>query len=317
MGNAKFAHGVVRVGVAAQPGKTKHFQTLLLPDRERMMLCDCPGLVFPSFVSNTADLIAAGVYPIAQMRDPFPVVNLLCRRIPRQVLNAHYGIQIPMPSADAMLASPDGTIPPPTVDEFLTTYCVARSMLASSSGVPDFQRASRIIIKEYAAGRLLYCHAPPRFDDTVYQKETLTTAIRNTKKLREKLLDNNATVPSLNDEESTGEEVEQDGGGDEVGIEDDDMLLELLGEMETGPNADASGGSRVNNKAGRQKKWGKKGRKLRNKDPYGCHSTPDDSLIGGEGGPLGVTVKSGKKHPLKNNYVRPTGYGMAASAISS
>ena len=76
MGNAKNAHGVVRVGVAAQPGKTKHFQTLLLPDRANMLLCDCPGLVFPSFVSNTADLIAAGVYPIAQMRDWKPVMEL-------------------------------------------------------------------------------------------------------------------------------------------------------------------------------------------------------------------------------------------------
>lgn len=26
------------------------------------------------------------------------------------------------------------------------------------------------------------------------------------------------------------------------------------------------------------KKWGKKGRKLRNKDPYGCHSDPDTVL---------------------------------------
>jgi len=60
-----------------------------------------------------------------------------------------------------MLEAKDNTIPPPTAEEFLTTYCIARSMLAASSGVPDFQRASRIVIKEYAAGKLLYCHAPP------------------------------------------------------------------------------------------------------------------------------------------------------------
>eukprot|EP00536_Pseudo-nitzschia_multiseries_P007214 jgi/Psemu1/151645/gw1.166.53.1 len=167
MGNAKNAHGVVRVGVAAQPGKTKHFQTLLLPDRSDMLLCDCPGLVFPSFVSNTADLIAAGVYPIAQMRDWKPVVDLLCQRIPREVLNAQYSIKIPLPTADAIYeakqlqGNDDIRIPPPTAEEFLTTFCEARSILAASSGVPDYQRAARMIIMEYATGKLLYCHSPP------------------------------------------------------------------------------------------------------------------------------------------------------------
>jgi large subunit GTPase 1 len=313
MGNARFAHGVVRVAVAAQPGKTKHFQTLLLPDREKMLLCDCPGLVFPSFVSNTADLIAAGVYPIAQMRDPFPVVNLLCRRIPRQVLNAHYGIQIPMPTPDAMLAAPPGTIPPPTVEEFLTTYCVARSMLASSSGVPDFQRASRIVIKEYAAGKLLYCHAPPNFDDDLFQKETLSTAIRNTKKLREKLLKDSTF--NLDDEEEKrdlSESQEENEGDSDSDIEEDEMLLELLGDAHIG-DTKSNNAAKAANKASRPKKWGKKGRKLRNKDPYGCHSTPDESLSATDG-PLGVTVKSGKKHTRKD-YVRPTGYGMTPSRV--
>ncbi len=313
MGNAKFAHGVVRVAVAAQPGKTKHFQTLLLPDREKMLLCDCPGLVFPSFVNNTADLIAAGVYPIAQMRDPFPVVNLLCRRIPRQVLNAHYGIQIPMPTADAMLAAPPGTIPPPTVEEFLTTYCVARSMITSSSGLPDFQRASRIVIKEYAAGRLLYCHAPPTFNDDLFQKETLTTAIQNTRKLREKLMKDAALNLQNLHEEDSEESDEEDDESVTSGIEQDDMLLEMMGDMQLGESMNGDG-AKQGNKALRQKKWGKKGRKLRNKDPYGCHSTPEESLTASDG-PLGVTVKAGKKNTRKD-YVRPTGYGLATTSTT-
>ncbi|GMH80262.1 hypothetical protein TL16_g08474, partial [Triparma laevis f. inornata] len=87
LGSATSQHGVNRVGVASQPGKTKHFQTLLVPGEDDMMLCDCPGLVFPSFVSSTADMIAAGVYPIAQMRNHWPVVGLICQRIAREVLN--------------------------------------------------------------------------------------------------------------------------------------------------------------------------------------------------------------------------------------
>eukprot|EP00934_Nitzschia_sp_Nitz4_P004605 Nitzschia sp. Nitz4//scaffold96_size78090//56277//58412//NITZ4_005501-RA/size78090-processed-gene-0.58-mRNA-1//-1//CDS//3329560594//4595//frame0 len=311
MGNAKYAHGVVRVGVASQPGKTKHFQTLLLPDRERMLLVDCPGLVFPSFVNNTADLIAAGVYPIAQMRDPWPVVNLLCKRIPRQVLNAQYGIQIPLPSADAMLEADPGTIPPPTAEEFLTTYCIARSMLASSSGVPDHQRASRIIIKEYATGKLLYCHTPPNFDDAHFQRETLETAMRNTKKLRDKLkagVTASTKGESLSEEQDPDDiqEGEEDNEDGDDAIDSDDLLMEMMGESVTpdknGPNSSRS-----------TKRWGKKGRKLRNKDPYGCHSTPDD-MLRNDTGSVGVTVMGGGRKNAKNkNYVRPTGYGLARS----
>lgn len=50
VGATPLSHGGVRVGVGATPGKTKHFQTLVLSDT--LMLCDCPGLVFPSFISR-------------------------------------------------------------------------------------------------------------------------------------------------------------------------------------------------------------------------------------------------------------------------
>lgn len=42
------------------------------------------------------------------------------------------------------------------------------------------------------------------------------------------------------------------------------------------------------------KKWGKKGRKLRNKDPYGCHSDPDSVLSTSSTNSGGVIVNAGK-----------------------
>ena len=50
--------GVTRVGVSSTPGKTKHFQTLMVSDT--LMLCDCPGLVFPSFMNNTGQMLCSG-----------------------------------------------------------------------------------------------------------------------------------------------------------------------------------------------------------------------------------------------------------------
>lgn len=43
------------VGVGSQPGKTKHFQTLYI--EKDLLLCDCPGLVFPSFTASRAEMV--------------------------------------------------------------------------------------------------------------------------------------------------------------------------------------------------------------------------------------------------------------------
>jgi large subunit GTPase 1 len=58
---SKHSHGL-RVGVASTPGKTKHFQTLVIS--ESVTLCDCPGLVFPSFMSSKPEMVLAGVIPL-------------------------------------------------------------------------------------------------------------------------------------------------------------------------------------------------------------------------------------------------------------
>ena len=54
-------HTKQRVAVGSTPGKTKHFQTLKLT--ESLTLCDCPGLVFPSFVNSKAEMVCNGCCP--------------------------------------------------------------------------------------------------------------------------------------------------------------------------------------------------------------------------------------------------------------
>lgn len=84
-----------KVSVSATPGKTKHFQTLYLS--EDILLCDCPGLVMPSFVFTKAEMIINGILPIDQMRDHVPPVNLVAALIPRHVIEDTYGIMLPKP----------------------------------------------------------------------------------------------------------------------------------------------------------------------------------------------------------------------------
>jgi hypothetical protein len=62
-----------RVAVSATHSETKHFQTLVLSDRN--LLFDFPGLVFPNFPASKAELICAGILSIDQVRgDPIPPV---------------------------------------------------------------------------------------------------------------------------------------------------------------------------------------------------------------------------------------------------
>lgn len=86
-----------RVAVSDTPGKTKHYQTMYIDENQELLLCDCPGLVFPSFVSTKGELILNGVLSIDQMRDYVEPINLLIHHIPREVFEVFYGVELPKP----------------------------------------------------------------------------------------------------------------------------------------------------------------------------------------------------------------------------
>ncbi|MCL4119996.1 UNVERIFIED_CONTAM: hypothetical protein GTU68_020034, partial [Idotea baltica] len=141
-----------KVSVSVTPGKTKHFQTLFLT--EDILLCDCPGLVFPAFVATKAEMIISGILPIDQMKDHVPPMNQLLSHIPRPVLEARYGIRIPPPL--------EGEDPNrnPTSEEFISVYGYMRGFM-TPRGIPDHPRSARYVLKDYLSGKLLYCHCPP------------------------------------------------------------------------------------------------------------------------------------------------------------
>lgn len=82
--------GEKRVSVAATPGKTKHFQTINL--NNGIVLCDCPGLVFPNISTCRAELVLNGILPIDQLRDFVRPAILLCHYVPKSVLGSIYGL---------------------------------------------------------------------------------------------------------------------------------------------------------------------------------------------------------------------------------
>ncbi|XP_028398266.1 large subunit GTPase 1 homolog [Dendronephthya gigantea] len=149
-----------KVPVSSTPGRTKHFQTLLVD--KTICLCDCPGLVFPSFVSTKAEMVVSGILPIDQLRDHVPPVALVCQRIPRDVLETLYGINLPKPEE---YEDPDR---PPFTEEFLDAYSYSRGFITSQAR-SDSPRSARYILKDYVNGKLLYCHPPPTHDPKDFQ----------------------------------------------------------------------------------------------------------------------------------------------------
>uniref|UniRef100_A0A3Q1IBP1 Large subunit GTPase 1 homolog n=1 Tax=Anabas testudineus TaxID=64144 RepID=A0A3Q1IBP1_ANATE len=121
-----------KVSVSATPGHTKHFQTLYV--EPGLCLCDCPGLVMPSFVSTKAEMICT------------------------------YGINIIRPREDE---DPDR---PPTSEELLMAYGYMRGFM-TSHGQPDQARSARYILKDYVNGKLLYCHPPPHINAEDFQPQ--------------------------------------------------------------------------------------------------------------------------------------------------
>ncbi|XP_036997213.2 guanine nucleotide-binding protein-like 1 isoform X2 [Artibeus jamaicensis] len=86
VGKSSLINGLVGrkvVSVSRTPGHTRYFQTYFLTPSVK--LCDCPGLIFPSLLPKQLQVLA-GIYPIAQIQEPYTAVGYLASRIPVHVL---------------------------------------------------------------------------------------------------------------------------------------------------------------------------------------------------------------------------------------
>ncbi|POM68679.1 Large subunit GTPase 1 [Phytophthora palmivora] len=253
LGASTYSHKTQRVAVGATPGKTKHFQTMILSDK--IMLCDCPGLVFPSFVNSKAEMYCCGVLPLSQLRDHISPCQLLCHRIPKRVFERTYGIKITV-SKTAKETDPVG------IYALLESYARNRGYTTTGKGGPDTSRAARDILRHYVNGRLLYCHPPPDVSDpTIFDIHELAKA----------------QFPDV------GEPIVPE-------IAEDDDSEEIAPSTAPSVEEDLDFDTTVEDKrvvSKRLKKHGRKGRKGRDKNPY-----EDSDMPGGLGG---VHINSGGK----------------------
>ena len=164
--------GEKRVAVTSQPGKTKHFQTI--PLTPLVTLCDCPGLVFPTFLNSKAEMVCNGVLSIDQCTDYLSPVALICQRIPHAVLCARYAVAFTSDAEAAAAAQRADAQPLDTLTEdneaqrFLSAIARTRGFMTQAHGSPDQSRAARLVVKDYLKGALFYAMPPPGVSPAEY-----------------------------------------------------------------------------------------------------------------------------------------------------
>ncbi|KAI9233326.1 MAG: hypothetical protein BYD32DRAFT_132019 [Podila humilis] len=151
------------VSTSRTPGHTKHFQTIHLTHNVR--LCDSPGLVFPSLLPKPLQILS-GMYPIAQVQEPYSVVDFLSRRI-----NLYRLLKLD---------------PPPHYERgpfrwsafgICEAYALQRGFVTAKSAHPDVYRAANAILQLANDGRILLSFKPPGFfTSTKYEKLRIAAA---------------------------------------------------------------------------------------------------------------------------------------------
>ena len=144
-----------KTSVSATPGKTKHFQTLRVPDVPSLLLCDCPGLVFPTVAGSKAQMLCDGILPADQMRDCMPPIRRLYALLGPPAFFHAYGVRL---RTDA--EREDDADAPEPARELLMAHAIARGY-DDDEGSPDVSRSARILIKDFINAKLLYCTPPP------------------------------------------------------------------------------------------------------------------------------------------------------------
>ena len=145
-----------KAGVASMPGRTKHYQTLFLPEEPKLnirqksiCLVDCPGLIFPSFTSSKADMLVNGIYPIDTLNDIYNPIQIIINRLPSKILCNFYKIILP----DIYSAK-----------QFLQVIAKKRGFY-TGNGLPDEARTAKLVLKDYVSGKLLYCYLRPDYTE--------------------------------------------------------------------------------------------------------------------------------------------------------
>jgi large subunit GTPase 1 len=221
---------------------------------------------------SAGEMLCAGILPINHMRDYIEPGNVIASRVPMHLLDAAYGMKI-----KRELDFKDNPNRPPNAHEMLYAYCAIKGFITNGTGRWDEFRACKEMLRDFADGRILYVSPPQNEKDmerwladtekTMLKREKVAERIA-LQKLQE-VDDNIAEV------EAESEMVFGDWTKREVIRETDDDADELASNLSDFSLDDgtATAAESTKREHKRLKHWGKKNKKLRDKDPYGDKET--------------------------------------------
>lgn len=147
--------GAKKVAMSRTPGKTKHIQTIQLPEWG-FIVCDAPGLVFPSVVATRAHLVINNTIPLDDLRECWEPIRLIVEKIGFAEVLRRYKCAQYVKDAAARI----GVDYLDEAHSFLAAFAVSRNHFLWV-GVPDENWAARKVLRDYCSGKLLHCEPPP------------------------------------------------------------------------------------------------------------------------------------------------------------
>jgi len=175
------------VSTSATPGHTKHLQTIFLNDQLR--LCDCPGLIFPALDMPKELQVLMGIFPIAQVREPYSAIQFLAEYLPVEDI--------------FKLQHPDPDNPAWTAFYICEAYAIKRGYFTAKGARPDTYRAGNEILRDVVNGRLTLYFLP----------DTTKLNIDISNLLDSSSTDNNTTTTNPPQKEKNKSDSESDSEG--------------------------------------------------------------------------------------------------------
>lgn len=156
-GKSSLINGIFRkkvVSTSKTPGHTKHLQTIFVSNQVR--LCDCPGLVFPGLASRELQILA-GMFPIAQVRNPLSVVKYLAERVPLvEILNLDNEVE----KLEDFLLETDYIHDGWTAWKICEAWAMKRGYRTARAARLDVSRAANHILRLAVEGRIVLSTVP-------------------------------------------------------------------------------------------------------------------------------------------------------------
>lgn len=203
------------VSTSRTPGHTKHLQTMFLSPH--VVLCDCPGLVFPGTAARELQVVA-GMYPVAQLREPYAVIKYLADRIPLvSILDLERECEKLTVENEGPFPGKDGW----TAWTICEAWAFKRGFRTAKAARLDVFRAANNILRLAVEGRIVLAMTPPGYVPPLRVADVDKLRSGYVNEIGEKrgltVIDTGALRPttgsSSDESESSGEEDES---GDEV-----------------------------------------------------------------------------------------------------